>query len=420
MTDPAANSPPWATVDKHGRLLLPPELAARYGLEAGAEVRLEPHGHHLRLHRPVTQLVKIYVEPTDLCNLDCVTCIRHNWDGLTGRMRAETFDHILAGLADFDPRPTVFFGGLGEPLFHPRTTAWVEQAKQAGARVELITNGTTLDQRRAQQLIDAGLDVLWVSLDGATPKSYADVRLGAELPHVIANIQRFRRLRRGSHFPTPKIGVAFVAMARNVHELPEVLALGRRLGATLFSVSNVLPYTAEMQGDVLYAGALRSLVYMTAPHLPHLSLPKMDINAQTRAAFNAALNSGCNVSFAGNSLGGANDVCNFIEGGTLSIAWDGCVSPCWPLMHDHTSYLHGKPRHSRRHVVGHVSQGPLRAIWLDPAYVAYRQRVQSFAFAPCTFCGGCDLSEANEQDCLGNTFPVCGGCLWAQGVIQCP
>jgi hypothetical protein len=28
--------------------------------------------------------------------------------------------------------------------------------------------------------------------------------------------------------------------------------------------------------------------------------------------------------------------------------------------------------------------------------------------------------ERYEEDCYGNTFPACGGCLWAQGVIQCP
>ena len=59
-------------------------------------------------------------------------------------------------------------------------------------------------------------------------------------------------------------------------------------------------------------------------------------------------------------------------------------------------------------------------LWLDSDYVSYRERVQSFAFAPCTFCGGCELAEANQEDCLGNPAPVCGGCLWAQGVIQCP
>ena len=113
-------------------------------------------------------------------------------------------------------------------------------------------------------------------------------------------------------------------------------------------------------------------------------------------------------------------MCNFIESGTMSIGWDGGVSPCWPLMHTHTSYLHGKPHLSRRHVVGNVNDQDLLDIWLDEEYVAYRQKVQSFGFAPCTFCGGCDLSEANEEDCFGNEFPACGSCLWSQGVIQCP
>ena len=59
-------------------------------------------------------------------------------------------------------------------------------------------------------------------------------------------------------------------------------------------------------------------------------------------------------------------------------------------------------------------------LWLDPDYLHYRERVHSFAFAPCTACGGCELLETNEEDCLGNTFPSCGCCLWAQGLIQCP
>ena len=32
-----------------------------------------------------------------------------------------------------------------------------------------------------RQLVDAGLDMLWVSIDGASPQTYADVRIGAEL-----------------------------------------------------------------------------------------------------------------------------------------------------------------------------------------------------------------------------------------------
>lgn len=417
------NSKPtlWGEIDAEGRLTLPPELVAQYGLRPGAKVRLESDGDRLKMHRPVTHLTKIYIEPTDLCNIACRTCIRNNWDDASlGRMSEETFAHILESTQRLETMPTFFFGGLGEPLFHQSTIDWIAQAHAAGARTELITNGTMLTEKRSRELIDAGLDLIWVSIDGATPESYADVRLGAELPKIIANLRRFRKMRQGSHHPRPEIGVAFVSMARNIHDLPEVIRLGRSLGAKHFSVSNVLPYTEEMQAEMLYTRTLRNLTYMDSPWLPKLNLPRLDLTEQTQDAFLKALQSGCNVTFAGNSLGAANDVCNFIGSGSITVAWDGGVSPCWPLMHSHTSYLHGKPHQSRRHIVGNVNERDLLDIWLDEEYVTYRQKVQSFAFAPCTVCGGCDLSEDNEDDCFSNGFPACGSCLWAQGVIQCP
>ena len=410
----------WAEVDEHGHVRLPAEMAARFGLQPGSRLRIEINGNHLQLNRPLDQLHKVYIEPTDLCNLDCIMCIRSNWEEPLGRMQPETFECILAGLAELTPRPTVFFGGLGEPLFHPRTIDWVQRVKDLGCRAELITNGTTLTQKRIHALIDAGLDLLWVSLDGASPQSYNDIRLGAELPQILENLAYFRRARGGGHFPHPELGIAFVAMQRNLADLPEIIRIGQRYGATRFSVSNIAPYTQDMQDQRLYAQSIKNITYLDSPWVPHVSIPKMDLQGDTARVFLQMLNSGCNISFAGSNFGGANDVCNFIASGSMSIRWDGNASPCWPLMHSHTSYLHGKARHNRQHLIGNVHERSLAELWLNPEYVAYRERVQSFVFAPCTFCGGCDLSEANEDDCMGNTFPTCGGCLWAQGVIQCP
>ena len=237
------NSKPtlWGEVDEQGRLIFPQEAAAQFGLQPGAKFRLESDGNRVQIHRPVTQLIKIYVEPTDLCNISCRTCIRNAWDEGMGRMSQTTFDRILANARRLSPIPTIFFGGLGEPLFHKDTIHWIAQAHAAGARTELITNGTMLTEKCSRALIDAGLDVIWVSIDGATPESYADVRLGAELPKVIANLSRFRKMRQGSHRPHPEIGIAFVAMARNINDLPEVLRIGRSLGAKHFPFTTVIP-----------------------------------------------------------------------------------------------------------------------------------------------------------------------------------
>ena len=410
----------WAQVDDQGHLVVPPEVAAQLGLVPGAQVRLEPGRNGLRLHRPVTHLARLYVEPTNACNLDCATCFRHGWDEPIGRMNEASLDAILAGLAALDELPTVYFGGIGEPLSHRQTINWVARTHALGARTELITNGMLLNERMGRDLIEAGLDLLWVSIDGATPESYADVRLGAELAQVIANVARFSKMRKGGHHPRPELGIAFVAMKRNIADLPAVLRLGLELGAKQFSVSNVLPVTPELQDEVLYARARNNPAYINSAAVPSLNLPKMDFDDVTRAALFEAFQSGYNISYAGHNWAGASNVCNYIEGGSMSVAWTGDVSPCWPLMHTHISYLHGKPRVNHRHVVGNVLERNLRDLWLDPEYVAYRQRIQDFAFAPCTFCGGCELAEANQEDCLGNTEPVCGGCMWAQGVIQCP
>jgi MoaA/NifB/PqqE/SkfB family radical SAM enzyme len=129
----------------------------------------------------------------------------------------------------------------------------------------------------SRHLIEAGLDTLWVSLDGIRPESYADVRLGALLPEVLENLRGFKEIRRdlqlarlspaererfeagmrGIHDswrlpdPSPGIGVAFVAMKRNIGDLSELVAETYKLGARQFVISNVVPYTEELTTEIL-------------------------------------------------------------------------------------------------------------------------------------------------------------------------
>lgn len=415
--------PNWKVqVDGGGRLVIPSEVLTRYGLKPGAEICFDEATNELRLRRPITHLAKVYIEPTNYCNLDCRFCMRKGWDEPIGQMAKGTFARIVEGLRSFLPPPLVFFGGFGEPLAHPQIVDMVTQIKGLGGSVELITNGTMLSPDLSQQLISAGLDMLWVSLDGATAESYADVRLGATLPEVLANLTRFRQARWGRDLDllTPQLGIEFVAMRRNIHDLPAVLHLGNRLGAKRFLVSNILPYTYEMCREVLYSLALSDICYLPSMRNPRLDLPKMDINEITREPLYRVLRGGVNGSFSSNDAGVAENRCPFIEGGATAISWEGNLSPCLSLMHNYVSFLNERERFSRRFVVGNINEVDLPGLWNSPDYVGFRERVQAFGFSPCSVCGGCEYSKGNEEDCFGNTFPTCGGCLWAQGVIRCP
>jgi MoaA/NifB/PqqE/SkfB family radical SAM enzyme len=293
--------------------------------------------------------------------------------------------------------------------------------------VELITNGTLLNKSLSSELVAAGMDKVWISLDGATPESYKDVRLGAALPEVLANIKELRHARWTRYRPEnfdlllkPQIGIVFVAMKRNIADLPAVFTLGSRLGARHFLVTNVLPYTPEMHEEILYSRALTDSIYTSAPLLRILDFPKMDISPATREAVYQALRGDHSLNIAGGSLGESSDRCPFIEKGALAIRWDGDVSPCLALLHDHKVYFYRYERSIKHHAVGNVSDQSIGQIWKKPEYMILRSRLQEFNFSPCIHCGGCDYFESNQEDCIGSPVPACGGCLWAQGVIQCP
>jgi MoaA/NifB/PqqE/SkfB family radical SAM enzyme len=404
-----------ASVDSGGRMILPPELASRYGFLPGAEIFIDELPDGVRLRMPVTHLAKVYVEPTNRCNLGCRTCMRNEWNEPLGEMDEGTFSRILESLRGFSPVPEVFFGGFGEPLAHPRILDMVTAVKKLGATVELITNGILLSREMSEKLIEAGLDMLWVSLDGAKPESYADIRLGAALPEVIANLSAFRDACHLAPPPRPRLGIVFVAMKRNIADLPAVLDLGGHLGAQSFLVTHLLPYTAQMRDEILYARALGDYVFGAS-----LDLPKFDMNEETRGPLYWILRSGKNIASAGGRLGEINNLCPFVEKGATAIGWDGNACPCLPLLHSNKNYLDGRERFSRKYVVGNIRGKDLRSLWNEPEYLALRRRVKIFDFSPCYICGGCHLAEKNEEDCFGNSFPVCGGCLWAQGVIRCP
>lgn len=401
-------------------MVLPPELARRYVITPGDTIRVGDEASKLHMLLP-SHLARLYVEPTNQCNLQCRTCIRNVWDEPMGKMSEAVFARLIEGLRTFSPPPAVTFGGFGEPLSHPNIVDMIREAKALGAAVELITNGTLLTRDISWELVKLRLDVLWVSIDGATPDSYADIRLGASLPRVLENLAHLREaLYQTCSNPIPifatELGIVFVAMKRNIADLPAVMDIGRRAGAKRFLVTNVLPYTREMVDEVLYYRALNDSGYA------HLSLPRMDMDETTCAPLYRAMR---NVygNWAGINPRNARNRCPFIENGAGAVSWDGGLSPCLPLLHSHTSHL-GHLRYdqhfSRRWAIGNLMEHGLSDLWYAPEHVAFRERVQAFDFPPCAICGSCHMSASNEEDCYGNEFPTCGGCLWAQGVIQCP
>jgi MoaA/NifB/PqqE/SkfB family radical SAM enzyme len=413
----------YARINEQGEIVLPAHLARDLGISPGDEIRIEPNGQGMYVHPSVHTLKRVYVELTNRCNLNCSTCMRNVWDVQYGHMSTDVFEKILDGLDGSLEKPELFLGGYGEPLSHPTVLSMIERAKERGYRVSLITNGILLTELVARRLIELSLDMLWVSLDGASAECYTDVRLGDSLPIILENLTRLRALKYQKFGISiwsgyPKLGIAFVAMQRNIHDLAAVIRLGTRLGAVEFSVSNVLAHDTNLLDENLY---MRSLDLVVGQEIrPTVHMPLMDIQPKTLQALGDVMKDLNQLELTGSPLNRNIDQCPFVERGSMSVRWDGKVSPCLPLLYTHKHYLGDRERRSQEYFVGDVQEKDLIEIWDNPQYRALRKRLQDFDFSPCAFCNSCEMAVDNIEDCFGNIHPTCGGCLWSKGLIRCP
>ena len=405
-----------------GELLLPAELRRRWNLSGNSELLLTetPEGLFLTPQEP--PLRKIYLEPTSECNLRCRTCVRTSWTEPTGFMEISTFRKLLDDLKHFPSVKEMAFWGIGEPLYHRDIVEMVALAHARGLRTEIVTNGILLDESMAKGLVKARLDTLIVSVDGVSSESYADIRCGGTLSQVKDNIRGLHRARDSIFWGRPEIGIEFVAMRRNIDQLPELANTAVLMGATFIVVTNLLPYTQEMQEEILYG--FSATARNDAPRFyakPELLLPRIDMQPEYMAPLLKLMQRVGRPNIGLRAYAPSDDDrCPFIGRGSLAVSWTGDVSPCVALMHSYRCFVIGREKSIRRYTVGNVQKEEIHDIWNKKEYRDFRHRVAKFEFPPCLQCGGCNYAEANEEDCFGNPHPVCGDCLWARRVILCP
>jgi len=409
-------------MDEQGRLKLPEEILRQWGITPDTKLTISQTSEGLLLQRDDPQLSRLYIEPTNACNLNCRTCVRNSWNEPIGMMNMETYRKLIADLHTIPSLQKISFWGFGEPLLHPDIVEMVSLAKQLGVQTQMITNALLLDKNKAEGLVAAGLDSIVVSVDGTTTKTNADIRSGADLDLVKENINHLRDIRRMNPRFNPEIGIEFVVMQQNVGELRNLRKLAYSLGASFIVLTNLLPYTEEIKDQILYCENTGSSHYPVrrSKFFPEIFLPFMDLGPESFEpllhlnGFSSSITTNL-VRFNGNS-----DYCRFVGEGSMVVAWDGEISPCIALMHSYSCYIMGRNKQIKRYTLGHVGREGVSEVWNKQEYIRFRDTVKQFDFSPCTECGGCDLAESNDEDCFGNTFPACGDCLWAKGIIQCP
>ena len=168
----------------------------------------------------------IAIETVMGCNLRCPMCpISVGPDAMNGRparvMTLDVYRRILEQIAD--RRRFILLTIIGEPLLHPRIVEFVALAKGDGHRVGLITNGTRLHRPMAIRLIEAGLDVLTMSVDGFRKETFESVRIGARHDVVFGNLRDLISENASRGHPL-RIEINYVVSSRTAPECDRFFA----------------------------------------------------------------------------------------------------------------------------------------------------------------------------------------------------
>jgi radical SAM protein with 4Fe4S-binding SPASM domain len=319
---------------------------------------------------------ELQVEVTAACNLRCRMCLvryRPAVDRAEGSLCFEHFRAIVDALPELH---TLTLQGLGEPLLAPDLFRMIAYASARGVRTGFNTNATLLTRPAAERLVEAGLDWLCISLDGATAATYESIRDGARLARVAANVRGLVQVIRERHAVRPALSLVFVAMRRNVAELPALVALAAAWGVPTVRVQNL----AHSFSDTDPAGAYREIRRFTAGEalwrVPDaaaeevfaeaaraatalgvaLRLPRLEAPAAPRAAGTP----GCDWPWR-----------------SAYVRHDGRVQPCCMLMGDD------------RAVLGDATRDGLDAVWRGEDYEAFRTALTSPT--PPAVCAGCAM-----------------------------
>lgn len=126
----------------------------------------------------------IRISLTQSCNLNCIYCHAEGEKNPEQELSAEQIAEILRVAQTFGVRSVKFTGG--EPLLRP-DLARIIRSVPPGMEVSLTTNGTLLADR-AQELKDAGLNRVNISLDTLDPVRYEEIAGEPRLGEALAGI----------------------------------------------------------------------------------------------------------------------------------------------------------------------------------------------------------------------------------------
>ena len=124
----------------------------------------------------------------------------------------------------------VVLHGVGEPMLVQDLPRMIRYLKDRGIYVLFNTNGTLLNPKKRQEMIDTGLDELRVSLDAADAKTFLQVRGKDFFDRIVRNVREFTAYQQATGATTPRVSLWLTGLKETIEQLPHFVRLAAQMG----------------------------------------------------------------------------------------------------------------------------------------------------------------------------------------------
>lgn len=166
-------------------------------------------------------LKTVFFHLTEHCNLNCKHCYTSSNPAISTETPTKKILNIIDELSHLGGKRITLSGG--EPLTHPDIIRIIKYAS-AKLQVQLLTNGTLIDQETASLLAGLGVRVQ-VSLDGSTAEVHDRIRGKDAYDRAKRGIELL--IRAGAKL---KMNLCTVIMKDNFDDLLDIVKLTKELG----------------------------------------------------------------------------------------------------------------------------------------------------------------------------------------------
>ena len=133
---------------------------------------------------PLSTPFSAHIDVCSVCNYKCSFCFQNDRAGMKnagvvwGRMDYGVFQKIVDDLTEFGEKlKKLKIGNHGEPTLHPRLPEMIGyiRDREIAEIIEVFTNGSKLSPKLNQELVDAGLQRINISVEGLNSDAYKKV-----------------------------------------------------------------------------------------------------------------------------------------------------------------------------------------------------------------------------------------------------